>query len=227
MVQNRSRWDEVTDMMDVKSVSLGRYLAYWFDKSPRRTLHYMSYYKFASKIIGKNKRVLDIGCSEGLGTYLLAKECGFATGIDLDEDAINTARSNWDSSNIEFICNDFFSMPAGSWDAIVSFDVIEHIFPKHINRFWKGVLGNLETTGITIIGTPNETSQIHASSVSKKGHVNVYSMDRLEEEMGKYFHHIFCFGANDEIVHTGFHPMLHYLFAIGCKPRKSGGKECK
>ena len=42
-----------------------------------------------------------------------------------------------------------------------------------------------------------------------------------EEEMKKYFHHVFLFGANDEVVHTGFLPMAHYLIAVGCRKRKS------
>jgi len=33
--------------------------------------------------------------------------------------------------------------------------------------------------------------------------------------VSKFFRNIFIFSMNDEVVHTGFHPMAHYLFAIG------------
>jgi len=37
--------------------------------------------------------------------------------------------------------------------------------------------------------------------------------------MNRYFHQSFLFGVNDEVVHTGFYPMCHYLMALGCSPR--------
>ncbi|MFM8835604.1 MAG: methyltransferase type 12, partial [Actinomycetota bacterium] len=36
----------------------------------------------------------------------------------------------------------------------------------------------------------------------------------------KYFHSVFMFSMNDEVVHTGFFPMSHYLIAV-CADKKS------
>jgi 2-polyprenyl-3-methyl-5-hydroxy-6-metoxy-1,4-benzoquinol methylase len=210
-------WDEVTEMMGDKRIALGRYLAYWFEHTPRRALHYSSYYKFAAKMIGRNKRVLDVGCSEGLGTWMLAAECGFARGLDSDEEAIAVAKSNWPEDRAEFLCADFLQTPPGQWDAVVSFDVIEHIMPENAGRFLERTAANLTRHGVALVGTPSITGQVYASEVSKAGHVNVYSADRLEAEMRRYFGHVFMFGANDEVVHTGYAPMAHYLIALACK----------
>ena len=30
------------------------------------------------------------------------------------------------------------------------------------------------------------------------------------------FHNVFIFGVNDEVVHTGFIKMAHYLIGMGC-----------
>ena len=57
MHNERSRWHEVTQMMEDRQIILGRHMAYWFLHSPRRALYYMSYYKFAAKMIGRDKRV--------------------------------------------------------------------------------------------------------------------------------------------------------------------------
>jgi SAM-dependent methyltransferase len=217
MAKDHAVWDEVTAMMGDKRIALGRYLAYWFDHTPRRALYYSSYYKFAAKMIGRNKRVLDVGCSEGLGTWMLAAECGFARGLDPDEEAIAVARSNWPEEKAEFVCADFLKADAGQWDAVVSFDVIEHIRPENAGRFLERTAANLTPHGVAVVGTPNQTGQVYASAVSKAGHVNVYSAERLEEEMRRHFTHVFLFGANDEVVHTGFPPMAHYLLALGCK----------
>jgi 2-polyprenyl-3-methyl-5-hydroxy-6-metoxy-1,4-benzoquinol methylase len=202
---------------EARRVTLGRYLSYWFERTPRRAVYYLSYYKFAARMIGRNKRVLDVGCNEGLGTWLLATECGFARGIDMEEGAIAVAQSNWPRRQAEFVCGNFLETPAGQWDAAVSFDVIEHILPHNAGRFLERKAANLTPHGIAIVGTPSEPGQVHASAVSKAGHVNVYSAERLEAEMRRHFAHVFMFGANDEVVHTGFPAMCHYLIALGCK----------
>ena len=36
--------------------------------------------------------------------------------------------------------------------------------------------------------------------------------------MTHHFRNVFIFSMNDEVVHTGFYPMAHYLFALCCHP---------
>lgn len=218
MLETKSNWECVSkQILDQKPIQLGRYASYWFYKTPRRMLHSLSYYKFAAKMIGNGKRVLDVGCNEGLGTYVMAKECGFARGIDFDEEAISTAKANFSEKNIEFHQEDFLAArPTQKWDAVTSFDVIEHIYPENVPSFWESITSSLSPDGLAIIGTPSLISQQFASEVSKKGHVNIYTGERLEAEMKKYFNHVFLFAANDEMVHTGYLPLAHYLIAVGC-----------
>jgi len=218
-----SNWNCVIDELhkeEKRPVELGRYGAYWFHRTPRRMLHALSYYKFAAKLIGSNKRVLDIGCNEGLGSWLMAKECGFCHGIDFDEEAILTAQKNFSDASICFSCEDFLETKGDNWDAAVNFDVIEHIYPEHAKSFLQKIVDNLKETGIAVIGTPSEISQQFASPISKKGHVNIYSHTRLEAEMKEFFEFVFLFAANDEVVHTGYLPLAHYFIAVGCKPKK-------
>jgi len=217
--KNRSCWEPVKKFMGKQSIHLGRYHSYHFLHTPRRILYMMSYYKFAAKILGKNKKIMDVGCGEGLGTWLLAVECGFAKGIDLDEDAITTGKMNWKDERISLTATNFFDINEDGYDGLVSFDVIEHILPENVHLFWQKVVDCLKHDGVAIIGTPNITSSAYASEITRAGHVNMYSGERLEEEMGRYFTHVFIFGANDEVVHTGFLPMAHYLIAIGCRKK--------
>jgi 2-polyprenyl-3-methyl-5-hydroxy-6-metoxy-1,4-benzoquinol methylase len=188
----------------------------------------MSYYKFAAKIIGQHKKVLDLGCGEGLGTWLLAVECGLAKGMDNDRDAIKIGKRNWQDDRISFECADLFARTQNDrYDAVVAFDVIEHIFPKKISTFWEQIRNYLQEDGIVIIGTPNITSNQYASSITKAGHINLYSRERLEAELREYFKRVFIFGANDEVVHTGFGPMAHYLIAIGIGIKTISDKRIK
>jgi 2-polyprenyl-3-methyl-5-hydroxy-6-metoxy-1,4-benzoquinol methylase len=219
MKKDPSQWMDVTKIMDKSTVSFGRYISYWFEHSPRRALNYLSYYKFASKMIGKKKRVLDIGCNEGLGTWLLAVECGFAKGIDFDDEAIQIATNNWVDDRISFEAGDLFSMKPNQWDGVVAFDVIEYVLPEKANEFLRAISLNLSSNGIAIVGTPSLEGQKYASPVSKIGYINLYSFEQLEKQMHQYFKHVFMFCANDEVIHTGFPQMAHYLIALGCKKR--------
>lgn len=218
--EERSRWDPVKGLMgETPSVRLGSHLTYQFMNSPRKVLYAAAYYKFAAKMVGAEARVLDVGCGEGMGTCILAAECASAHGIDLDADAIAVASSNWKKDNISFEEGDFLSRTREPFDAVVSFDVIEHILPEHTGAFMSLMMAHLKEYGIAIVGTPNITSDQYASPLTRAGHVNLFSGERLASEMAKHFKHVFMFGANDEIVHTGFLPMAHYLIAVGCLPR--------
>ena len=157
MKESKSNWACVTEelMQDVPEIDLGRYASFWFHKTPRRMLYCMSYYKFASKLIGKEKRVLDVGCNEGLGTFLIGKECGFAKGIDFDEEAITQAKKNFKEPFVDFEAGDFLeSISIEKWDAVVNFDVIEHILPEHSHDFLGGIANQLTPEGVCVIGTP-------------------------------------------------------------------------
>jgi 2-polyprenyl-3-methyl-5-hydroxy-6-metoxy-1,4-benzoquinol methylase len=164
--------------------------------------------------------VLDVGCNEGMGTYLLAKECGFAQGVDFDEEAIVAAKHNFEQEQCTFGVEDILQTQGKEeWDAIVNFDVIEHIVPEEASAFLQSICNHLKPEGLVIVGTPSLISQQFASAFSKKGHINIYSPERLREEMQHHFHHVFIFSANDEIVHTGYLPLAHYLIAV-CSEKK-------
>lgn len=221
MQETKSEWESVTKCFrDEKPIQLGRYVSYWYHKTPRRMLHCLSYYKFAAKLIGNSKRVLELGCNEGLGTWVVAKECGFAKGIDFDEEAIVAAKKNFTGEQIEFSTEDVLqSTPAEEWDAVINFDVIEHILPENAEKFLSSMAAHLKPHGLAIVGTPSLISQQFASAFAQRGHINIYSHERLEEEMRKHFEFVFMFAGNDEVVHTGFMPLAHYFIAVGCKKR--------
>ena len=70
-----------------------------------------------------------------------------------------------------------------------------------------------------ILGCPSLASQPHASPPSKAGHVNCKDGPAMKELLQRFFHNVFVFSMNDEVVHTGFYPMAHYVIGIGCGKR--------
>ena len=97
--------------------------------------------------------------------------------------------------------------------------MLEHIEARDEDRFLRNTLGSLEDHGVLILGMPSLESQGYASPISKEGHVNCKSMPDFKQGMLRYFHNVFMFSMNDEVVHTGYHKMAHYLFALCCAKR--------
>lgn len=106
--ESKSNWECVSRLIkDQKPIELGEATSDFFYNKPRKLLALLSYYKFAAKLIGKVNRVLDVKCGEGLGTYVLAKECGQTKGIDKSAEAIQSAASNFGDKNLKFEKEDF------------------------------------------------------------------------------------------------------------------------
>lgn len=215
----QSIWEKYGNDQKSSCFMLGPHSSYQLKNTPRRILFSLSRYKFAQKIIGKYKNILEFGCSDGLGTHILAETASRVLGIDFDEHVIEWANENLTCENLSFKLDNFLGKKFGEFDAIVSFDVIEHILEKNEDKLLETICKNLSQYGIVIIGTPNITSRQYSSKVVDDAHINMYDAERLQDLIKKYFHNVFLFSQNDEMIHTGFTPMAHYLIAIGCSKK--------
>jgi len=78
----------------------------------------------------EGKRILDVGCGDGALTYLISKNGGFVTGVDLSEKAINFAKEKTKQcDNLKFMTASVYDLPfeSKSFDYVISSDVIEHL----------------------------------------------------------------------------------------------------
>jgi 2-polyprenyl-3-methyl-5-hydroxy-6-metoxy-1,4-benzoquinol methylase len=184
----------------------------------------MSRYKFAARLLPQNRkvRVLELGCQEGIGTLMLGEAGHKILGVDFDKEAIMQAQNSIKKDNVSFCASNFLGRRFGKFHAVISLDVIEHIKKSREGVFLRTICANLEPSGFALIGTPNITAKKYASKYSVKGHINLYNAERLETILRKYFHNVYIFGMNDEVVHTGFYPMCHYLMALACAPKRVG-----
>ena len=192
-----------------------------FLNDPKSFLFALSRYRFASRMTIRCSSVLELGCSEGIGVSLLAPPRMRYTGVDIDRQALRVAENLWSGTACRFIKDDFLGKTYGTFDAVVCLDVIEHIDRSHEMSFTATLSGNLHDQGLAIVGTPNSTAAAYASKHSKAAHINLYSADRLKAVLSSVFNNVFIFGLNDEIVHTGFTPMAHYLMAIACNKKQN------
>lgn len=211
-----AKWFGFKEQLGNESVTFGPYFSFQLRHTPRHILYSLAYHKFAAKMIGNGKEILDIGCSEGLGTMLLAEFATKVVGIDIDAPAIASAEQNFARPNVQFRAGDILTTNLDEvFDAAVSFDVIEHIYPQNASAFIDAYAKHLRPDAVAIIGTPNITSNQYANERTKSGHVNLYSAERLQAEVSRRFRNVFMFSVNDELIHTGFSPMAHYLIVMG------------
>ncbi len=189
----------------------------WRD-DPRRLGFLLSRYKFVSKMLSGLSSVLEIGCADAFGSRIVKQEVGQLVATDFDPIFIEDARSRVDQKwPIEFRVHDMLGGPVdGLFDGAYCCDVIEHIDPLNEHLFIRNIAASIKPEGVVIIGSPSIESQIYASAVSKEGHVNCKSAKDLKSLLRHYFQNVFIFSMNDEVVHTGYYPMAHYLFALCC-----------
>jgi 2-polyprenyl-3-methyl-5-hydroxy-6-metoxy-1,4-benzoquinol methylase len=217
-------WGLVKEVAGQHSLNLGPYFAHQALYKPRHLLFTLARYKFAARLLPQQRQVnvLELGCNEGLGTLMLAEQGHTVVGVDADEDAIRHAQQTLKDPRVSFVYADFLGKKFGSFHAVISLDVVEHIPQPAEDSYLETACSNLDAGGFCVIGTPNVTAAPYASKASQVGHVNLFTAERLASLVGKYFRHVFTFGMNDEVVHTGFYPMCHYLLVLGCGKRNEG-----
>lgn len=217
-------WDQVRQEVKANSIHLSSWSSHALKSNIKHFLFTFARYKFAAKMLKPQSVVLELGCNDGLGTMLFEQtgNCKQVIGVDFDSDSIQWAQENLTSGITSFIEDDFLNksyVHEGGADALISLDVIEHIEAKNEHSFMNTVVGNLSSVGFAIIGTPNITMYQYTSEKNKEAHINNYSQERIYELLNTYFHNVFIFGMNDEVLHTGFYPMASYIMAI-CSYKK-------
>ena len=134
-----------------------------------------------------NKRVLDIGCGVGHGSYLLSKFALYVTGIDVSYEAITEAQQTFKTSNLTYLhskhLDDISELHA---NLISMVEVFEHIEPEQVPNFLT-IAAKIKEIVLT---TPNgDLFPYHpATKEERRGyHVWHYTYDELVILFKKYF----------------------------------------
>ena len=203
--------------------SLGLMTNQVWEDDPRRLTFLLARYKFVSKMLSGKKFVGELGCGDAFGTRIVMQTTGKVVTYDFDpvfiEDIRQRRSQRWP---VEAHFHDILEarLP-NTHDGIYSLDVIEHIQRTEEHFYLQNLKESLTDDGVLIIGSPSLESQAYASPPSKEGHVNCKSGEELKALLGNYFENVFLFSMNDEVVHTGFTPMAHYLFAVCCQKKST------
>ena len=216
-----------SDKYVVEGPSLGPVNRATLVRDPKHLGFTLARYKFISKMFKDMDAVYEVGCNEGTGTLVLAPEVKEITALDFDLDHISFCKSEYANyhKNIKWIAADALDgiPPTKSglekYDGGFLLDVLEHIEKSTEKKLLRALSKSLKKNGTLIVGIPSIESQPYASPVSKVQHINCKSMYELRDLMKEFFHNVYMFGMNDEMLHVGYHHMCQYIFAMGVNPK--------
>jgi SAM-dependent methyltransferase len=107
----------------------------------------------ADLVPAHSRRVLDVGCAEGQLGRLLKARGHHVTGIELVPEAAERARMWLDRVEVVDIETEGFPFPAGSFDAVIFADVLEHLIDPW--RLLREASALLSPSGCVIVSVPN------------------------------------------------------------------------
>ncbi len=203
--------------LDKKKVTLGSYSSYDWTNDPKHLIFSLSRYKFVSKMLSGKRKVLEIGAGDGFKSRVVDTEVKKLDLCDVTSSSKDQFKASQFNKNYYFIHDFTKHKLEKKYDAIYALDVIEHIKKSQCTKFISNIKNSIKNRGILIIGCPSQSSQKYASKYSKKFHVNCFDKDRLQNYLSVFFKNVFTFGMNDEVLHTGYDKMCHYVFAICIK----------
>lgn len=216
--QNQIQFDEYHSDLN----AFGPYTAFIHSRDPKHIGFLCARYKFVAKMLEGKRLVLEVGCGDGFGIPIVAQSVGCIHGVDAEPLLRDGLKQRLYRTACTFEIADITeTVPMGGpFNAAYSLDVIEHIPIYREKLFFENVCKALHDDGVLVVGTPNFTAAKYASPESEEGHINLKTHSSLRDALGRYFENVFMFGMNDEVIHCGYGPMCHYLFALGVTPRR-------
>ncbi len=137
-------------------------------------------YEFAAAALS-GARVLDLGCGTGYGTALLARAGARALGVDRVPPDPQSRRSS-----AAFCRAEIAGLPfrAHGFDAVVSFQVIEHLADP--DPYLRAIGALLGERGTALVSTPNR----QLSDGVNPYHVREYLSGELDALLRRHFAHV-------------------------------------
>lgn len=223
----KKNYDSLKEVFVTKNLKLGSYTSWSMTHDARHMAFTLSRYKFVAKMLEGRKNVMEVGCGDAFGLPIVAQNLfgGILYAIDWEEKFLNDNRERLHFlRNVKFIQHDMncSALDEVKVSAIYLIDVIEHVDPNKEDIFMNNLIASYENkeNAVMLIGTPNITAAQYASEQSAAVHINLKNQNDLKTLLYKYFNNVFMFGMNDEVVHTGFASMSHYIWGMGVGLKK-------
>lgn len=150
---------------------------------------HLTRYRLAERYVS-GKSAIDLGCGVGYGAHLLAKVARSIVGVDLSKEAIAHAAGSYQAPNLHFEVGNVASLPYedGSFEAAVSFEVIEHLeYPEELVLEAKRLL---KKDGVFVVSTPNKQTYSNDRNRTNSYHIKEMYLLEFQELLERYFEHV-------------------------------------
>lgn len=146
----------------------------------------------------QDKIVLDVACGSGYGVNILAKKAKKVCGLDNSPEAIDYARDNYLSDNVELSVGDATSFPYDDdfFDVVTSFETIEHL--ADYRSFLGEVKRVLKNNGLLFISTPVRNED----NLKNKFHVHEFAEEEFKIVLKKYYRNVHVYGQNNFVLNS-------------------------
>ncbi len=149
---------------------------------------------FLKDWIGTGKRVLDLGCRDGMLTESFVEE-NEVIGVDIDQKALEICREKLEIETLWLDLNEEWPWEPASFDVVVACEIVEHLFV--LETFLENVAKTLKKGGLFIGSVPNAFRIRNRMKFlcgneyeTDPTHVRQFSYEKLENVLGKYFREI-------------------------------------
>lgn len=150
---------------------------------------HLTRYRLAERYV-EDKEVLDMGCGAGYGTHSLSRLASNILGVDLSGEAVTHAANRYQKPNLRYEGGDVTSLPfeEGSFEAAISFEVIEHLEnPEDLVLEAKRLL---KEDGVFIVSTPDKQTYSNNRSLVNRHHLSEMYPLEFREILEKSFEHV-------------------------------------
>ena len=150
----------------------------------------MAAYREALKHV-EGRRVIEIGCGEGIGASMLAEAASSVVAIDYSDEALQVARENYGSGSIEFKKMEVppINFPDASIEAVVCFQMIEHLEKPG------GLVAEIARVvcdgGFALIATVNKEETLSDNPY----HLHEFTADELKALLESHFDSVDMYGV--------------------------------
>jgi ubiquinone/menaquinone biosynthesis C-methylase UbiE len=145
-------------------------------------------YHFAKRFCSTSTRVLDVGFGEGYGAEILTGSVGEYVGVDMSEDAVQHASSQYTFPNVRFERSDAETIPfdADSFDLVISFHVLEHVIEP--SSYLRELARVCRVGGHLVIVTPNRAFRLAPGERPwNRFHLRELDGAELQDLLSKHF----------------------------------------
>jgi 2-polyprenyl-3-methyl-5-hydroxy-6-metoxy-1,4-benzoquinol methylase len=142
---------------------------------------------FALRYIGKNKRILDVGCANGELSRIIKEHGNYIIGLDILKEHLDFAKKNCN----EVVLSNVTKLPfqEKNFDAVFAGELIEHLSEEDLDKFLEETKRVLKDDGLLIITTPNpDFIKLKLRGITKEkmitgAHVTIYSLNELKKKL--------------------------------------------